>query len=219
MRIPFFKGFYGEAMSRTGFLVGASVLIVAFLVFSALHAYDIVTWVMEVAPVLIVAPLLWATYARYPLTDLLYTCICIHAVVLIVGGMYTYARVPLGFEMQSLFGLDRNPYDKVGHFVQGFVPALAVREILIRGAYIRGRRMLTFVVMCIVLAISASYELVEWGAAEAMEQDADDFLGTQGDPWDTQSDMLTALIGAAVSLSLCSRLHDRQLTALRGERD
>ncbi|MFT4172771.1 MAG: DUF2238 domain-containing protein [Rhodocyclaceae bacterium] len=205
-------------MSRTAYLVGASALIAIFLVFSGLRAYDIVTWAMEVAPVLIVLPLLWVTYARYPLTNLLYACIVLHAVVLIVGGMYTYARVPLGFDLQSLFGLTRNPYDKIGHFVQGFVPALAVREILIRGAYVRGRRMLVFVVMCIVLAVSASYELIEWGAAEALEQDADDFLGTQGDPWDTQSDMLTALIGAVVSLTVCSRLHDRQLAAVDTER-
>jgi putative membrane protein len=132
-----------------------------------------------------------------------------------VGGAYSYARVPLGFEIESVLGLQRNPYDKIGHFFQGFVPALAAREILIRGAYVRGRRMLGFVVVCIALAISAGYELIEWGSALALGQGADDFLGTQGDPWDTQSDMFAALIGAGCALLLLSRVHDRQIERLQ----
>jgi len=129
-------------------------------------------------------------------------------------GAYTYARVPLGLQLQELFHLTRNPYDKVGHFFQGFVPALVAREILIRGDYVRGRRMLAFVVVCIVLAISATYELIKWGAALALGQGADEFLGTQGDPWDTQSDVFFALLGSSVALALLLRLHDRQLARL-----
>jgi putative membrane protein len=155
------------------------------------------------------------TYRRFPRTTLLYACIFLHALVLMLGGAYTYARVPLGFHIQDLLQLGRNPYDKIGHFFQGFVPALVAREILIRGAYVQGRRMLAFIVVCIVLAISASYELIEWGAAIALGQGADEFLGTQGDPWDTQSDMLLALIGASSALLLFSRLHDRQIAGLR----
>ena len=181
--------------------------------------YDRATWLLEVLPVIIVLPVLWATYGRYPLTTVLYAGIFVHALVLMYGGAYTYARVPLGFELQELLGSARNPYDKIGHFLQGFVPALAAREILIRGDFVRGRRMLAFVVACIVLAISAAYEFLEWGAALAMGQGADEFLGTQGDQWDTQSDMFFALIGAVAAMALLSRLHDRQLERLeRGSR-
>jgi putative membrane protein len=137
-----------------------------------------------------------------------------HALVLILGGTYTYARVPLGFELQELLELQRNPYDKIGHFFQGCVPALVAREILIRGAFVRGKRMLAFIVVCIVLAVSATYELVEWGAALAFGEGAVEFLGPQGAPWDTQSDMFMALIGAVMALSLLARLHDRQIARL-----
>ncbi|WP_313950900.1 DUF2238 domain-containing protein, partial [Accumulibacter sp.] len=128
---------------------------------------------------------------------------------------YTYARVPLGFQIAELLDLQRNPYDKIGHFFQGFVPALVAREILIRGKHVRGPKMLAFVVTCIVLAVSASYELVEWGVALAIGQGADEFLGTQGDVWDTQSDMLCALLGAITALLLLSRFHDRQIERLQ----
>jgi putative membrane protein len=124
--------------------------------------------------------------------------------------------VPLGFWLQELMALDRNPYDKIGHFMQGFVPAIAAREILRRGDYVRGARMLAFLVLCVVLAISATYELIEWAAALALGQGADEFLGTQGDPWDTQSDMFLALIGGSAALLLLSALHDRQLARLSG---
>ncbi|PHV12904.1 DUF2238 domain-containing protein [Chitinimonas sp. BJB300] len=195
-------------------LVGASIVLVGLLALSGVQPYDRGTWLLEVFPVLIVLPLLWATHRSFPLTTLLYAGIFLHAVVLIIGGTYTYARVPLGFQIAELLELSRNPYDKIGHFFQGLIPALAAREILIRGAYIRGPKMLGFIVICIVLAISATYELIEWAAALALGQGADEFLGTQGDPWDTQSDMFCALIGAITTLLCFSRRHDRQLPLL-----
>ena len=194
--------------------IAAVVVTLVLLVVSGLHPYDRATWLMEVAPILIALPILWFTHARFPLTTLLYVCIFLHAVVLMVGGAYTYARVPLGFGLQEMFGLGRNPYDKIGHFMQGFVPALVAREVLLRGNYVRGRGMLAFVVVCIVLAISATYEFVEWGAALSLGQGADEFLGTQGDPWDTQSDMFCALLGALTALIAFSRWHDAQLRRL-----
>jgi putative membrane protein len=200
---------------RTKYLLLASAVLLVLLAVSGFKPNDRATWALEVLPVAIALPVLWATYARYPLTTLLYAAIFLHALVLMLGGAYTYARVPLGFELQEILGTDRNPYDKIGHFFQGFVPALAAREILVRGEYVRGRRMLAFVVACIVLAISATYEFVEWGVALAIGQDATEFLGTQGDPWDTQSDMLFALIGAIVALALFSGIHDRQIRRSR----
>ncbi|HEV7734679.1 MAG TPA: DUF2238 domain-containing protein [Candidatus Binatia bacterium] len=197
---------------RTNALVAAALALVALLVLSGIRPYDRVTWMLEVFPVVTVLPILVATHRCFPLTTLLYVCIFLHACVLMLGGAYTYARVPLGFQLQELLGLARNPYDRIGHLFQGFVPAIAAREVLARGDYVRGRRMLTFVVVCIVLAVSASYELVEWAAALALGQGADEFLGTQGDQWDTQSDMFCALIGAVVALLTLSRLHDRQMT-------
>jgi putative membrane protein len=196
---------------RTNVLVFAAVAAIALLVISGWKPYDRATWWMEVTPVIIALPVLWLTYKRFPLTTLLYVCIFIHATILMAGGAYTYARVPLGFHIQEFFRLSRNPYDKIGHLFQGFVPALIAREVFIRGEYVRGKRMLAFLVVCVVLAISATYEFIEWGAALAMGQGADEFLGTQGDPWDTQSDMFCALIGSVVALVLFSRLQDRQL--------
>lgn len=196
-------------------LLLATLLLLVLLGWSGWQPYDRVTWVMEVAPVFIALPLLWASYRRFPLSTLLYVCIFLHACVLMLGGAYTYARVPLGFALQDWLQLQRNPYDKIGHFMQGFVPALVAREILLRGAFVQGRRMLAFVCVCIVLAISASYELIEWAAALALGQGADEFLGTQGDPWDTQTDMFMALVGALTALATLSGLHDRQLRGLR----
>lgn len=199
---------------RTLFLLLASVLLLALLALSGYKPYDRTTWIMEVAPIFIALPILWTTYSRFPLTNLLYGFIFLHALVLILGGAYTYARVPLGFEIADVFGWQRNPYDRIGHFFQGLVPALVTREILIRGAYVQGKKMLVFVVICVVLAISATYEFVEWGAALTLGAGADEFLGTQGDPWDTQSDMFAALIGAIAALALLSRVHDRQILGL-----
>jgi putative membrane protein len=200
--------------SRTPYL-GAGLAALAVLLFwSGWQPYDRLTWVLEIAPILIVLPVLLATYRRFPLTSLLYVLIFWHAGVLMLGGAYTYARVPLGFDLAHWLGLQRNPYDKIGHFFQGFVPALAAREILLRGGYVQGRRMLGFLVVCIVLAISACYEFIEWGAALALNQGAEEFLGTQGDPWDTQSDMFFALLGALACVFLLSRIHDHQMKSL-----
>lgn len=201
-------------MPREQPLLAALTVLLGLLAWSGWHPYDRATWLMEVFPIFVIAPLLVATYARFPLTNLLYACAFLHAVILMVGGAYTYARVPLGFQMAEAFGLHRNPYDKIGHFAQGFVPALAAREILLRGGHLRPGKMLAFLAGCVVLAISASYELIEWGAAVALGQGADEFLGTQGDPWDTQSDMLFALIGAVVALVTLTRAQDRQIKDL-----
>jgi len=194
--------------------LAALAIVLAALVASGIHPHDRATWWMEVAPVLIAAPILIATYGRFPLTGLLYTLIAVHALVLILGGAYTYARVPLGFWLQDWLGTERNPYDRIGHFMQGFVPALVAREILLRGGYVAGRRMAAFLSGCVALAVSALYELVEWWAALALGQGAEQFLGTQGDPWDTQADMFCALVGAIASLALLSRVQDRQMHAL-----
>jgi putative membrane protein len=194
----------------------APLLLLAFLllILSGSQPHDRATWLMEVAPVIIALPVLSSTYKRFPLTSLLYMLIFVHALVLMIGGTYSYARVPFGFELQEWLHLTRNPYDKIGHFFQGFVPALIAREIFIRGRYVRGPRMLAFLVVCVVLAISATYELIEWGAALALGEGADEFLGTQGDVWDTQSDIFCAFIGSIVSQITLARVHDRQLQAM-----
>ena len=196
---------------RSRLLAFATVVQVLLLVRSGWQPYDRTTWFMEIFPVIIVLPVLWATYRSFPLTTVLYVCIFVHAGILMYGGAYTYARAPLGFQLQELLDLDRNPYDKIGHFFQGFVPVLAAREILLRKQFVQDPGMLKFLVICIALAVSAIYELIEWVAALSLGQGADEFLGTQGDPWDTQSDMFMALTGAIASLLLLSRLHDRQL--------
>jgi putative membrane protein len=195
---------------RRGLLAAGAVL----LVLSGIGPHDRVTWFLEVAPVLIAGPVLMATARGFPLTPLAYRLIFVHAVILMLGGHYTYAEVPLGFWLQHALGLARNPYDRIGHFAQGFVPAIVAREILIRRSPLRSGKWLTFLVLCVCLAISAAYELVEWGAALLEDQAADAFLGTQGDQWDTQWDMFTALGGAATALLLCSRAHDRQIRTL-----
>ena len=196
-----------------------SLALIGLLAWSGFRPHDRLTWFMEVLPVFVALPLMWTTRRRFPLTGLLYACIFAHCCVLMLGGAYTYARVPMGFALQECLGLARNPYDKIGHFMQGFVPALIAREILIRGEFVRGRRMLAFLVLCVVMAVSATYELVEWAAALVMGQGADEFLGTQGDPWDTQSDMFFALVGAATALVLLSRRHDREIAGLRSHGD
>ena len=190
------------------------LLVLAALVVSGIHPYDRTTWLMEVAPIIIAAPVLIATYQRFPLTRLLYVLIAVHALILIFGGAYTYARVPLGYWLQDWLALERNPYDRIGHLMQGVTPTLLAREILLRGGYVAGRRMIAFLCVCIALAVSALYELVEWWAALAFGQGAEAFLGTQGDVWDTQADMFCALIGAIVALALLSRVQDAQIRAL-----
>ena len=201
--------------SREPVLLAAAAMACVFVLLSGIEPYDRATWLMEVAPVLIALPVLFMSYRRHPLTNLMYALIFIHAVILIVGGAHTYARVPFGFWLQDLLATERNPYDKIGHFAQGLVPALLAREILLQGAYVSGRKMAAFLSVCVAMAISAWYELIEWWAALIMGQGADEFLGTQGDPWDTQSDMFMAFLGALVSVLLLSRWHDRQLERLR----
>lgn len=200
--------------SRDRLKLALAILVGGALLISGIAPFDRLTWVMEVAPAVIALVLLAATRKTYPLTTLLYVLIAAHALVLIAGGTWSYARVPLGFWLQDLLGTARNPYDKIGHLLQGFVPALVAREILLRGAWVRGRRMCAFLCICIAMAISASYELIEWGAALWLGQGADEFLGTQGDPWDTQSDMLMALIGSSAAMLLLAGWHDRQLAKL-----
>jgi putative membrane protein len=192
----------------------ALLAVLAALVISGIKPYDRITWWMEVAPVLIAVPVLVLTYKRFPLTSLLYALIFAHALVLMVGGAYSYARVPLGFWLQDVLALERNPYDRIGHFMQGFVPAMVAREILIRGRFVAGTTMVGFLSLCVALAFSAFYELIEWWAALALGQGAEEFLGTQGDRWDTQADMFLALFGAGVALAVLSRIHDRQIERL-----
>lgn len=204
-------------MSRWRVLMLVTML--GCLVWSGLAPFDRTTWVLEIFPIVLAVPLLWWTRHSFPLSSLLFVLVMLHCLVLMLGGAYSYARVPLGFFLQDLFELSRNPYDKIGHFFQGLVPALVCREILLRGAYVSARTMLNFLTVCVVLAISATYELIEWAAAVALGQGADEFLGTQGDPWDTQSDMALALIGALSCLLLLSRWHDRQLAAMQQRAD
>src|SRR6266545_3810648 len=188
----------------------------ALLAWSGLRPHDRFTWLLEVAPILIGVPVLIATRRRYPLAPLAYRLIFVHALILMVGGHYTYAEVPLGYWMKDVFGFARNHYDRIGHFAQGFVPAILVREVLLRKTPLRSSGWLFFLTTCVCLSISACYEFVEWGTAIATGSKADAFLGTQGDPWDTQWDMLWALIGAIFSQLLLSGPHDRQLRAAEG---
>ena len=194
--------------------VALGLTVLAALIVSGIAPYDRATWWLEVSPVLIAAPLLLATGRRFPLTTLLYVLITLHCLVLILGGAYTYARVPAGFWVQELFELGRNPYDKLGHFMQGLVPALIAREILLRGRFVAPGRMLAFLSLCVAMTISAVYELIEWWVALLAGGGAVEFLGTQGDPWDTQADMFWALIGARTGLLGLSRLQDRQIAKL-----
>ncbi|MCJ7556831.1 MAG: DUF2238 domain-containing protein [Gammaproteobacteria bacterium] len=189
-------------------------LVLLAMAVSAYQPFDRATWYLEVAPVLIVIPVLWFTYARFPLTNLLYILITIHALILIVGGHYTYARVPLGFWVQDMLDLARNHYDRLGHVAQGFIPAMVARELLLRLTPLKRGAWLFMLVTCVALAISAFYELIEWWVALAMGGEADEFLATQGDIWDTQWDMFLALCGALLAQLSLARLQDRQLATL-----
>ena len=187
------------------------------LVVSRIGALEPGTWMLEVFPIFLVVPILVATARRFPLTPLAYRLIFVHALILMVGGHYTYAKVPLGFWMEHALHLARNNYDRIGHFAQGFVPAIVAREILLRRTPLTRGKWIFFLVTCICLAISACYEFIEWGPAVIGGSSADAFLGTQGDVWDTQWDMFTALIGAIAAQLLLSRVHDKQLRALEAE--
>jgi putative membrane protein len=190
------------------------LLCAAALVASGVAPYDRATWLLEVLPVLIGAAILVATHPRFPLTPLVYRLLFLHALILILGGHYTYARVPLGFWVQDLLDLARNHYDRLGHLAQGFVPAILAREILLRTSRLQAGGWLFFLVTCVSLAASAFYELIEWWAALIWGQSAQAFLGTQGDVWDTQWDMFLALCGALSAQLLLARAHDRALAAL-----
>ena len=184
----------------------------AVLVWSWIGAADRPTWWLEALPVLVVGPVLLFTGRRFPLTRLAYVLIAVHAVILLVGAHYTYEHVPVFDSLRGHFGIRRNPYDRLGHLAQGFVPAVVAREILLRRRVLwGGRGWLAALVLCVCLAISACYELLEWSSAAVMGGDADKFLGTQGDPFDTQKDMFCALLGAMAALVFLSRLHDREI--------
>jgi putative membrane protein len=194
------------------------VVAIVLLALSRLGAAEPGTWIMEVAPILLIAPILVVTARRFPLTPLVYRLLFVHALILMVGGHYTYAKVPLGFWVQDALGLARNHYDRLGHLAQGFVPAMLAREVLLRRSPLVRGKWLAFLVVCVCLALSATYELIEWLAAVLGGSAADAFLGTQGDVWDTQWDMFMALIGAVSALLLLSRAHDRELARLDAER-
>lgn len=188
-----------------------ALAIVVLGIWSVIQPFDMVTWWMETIPGWVGLVILILTARRFPLTPLAYTFIALHITILFVGGHYSYARVPLGDWMKDWFHVSRNHFDRIGHFAQGFVPALITRELFIRKSIVRSKGWRFTIVICICLAISAAYELIEWGAAMALGQGADEFLATQGDPWDTQEDMATALIGACTAMLVLPSLHDKQL--------
>ena len=187
------------------------------LIWSGINPKDQPTWFLEVLPALIGFLVLAATYKSFPLTPLVYLLILIHCIILMVGGHYTYAEVPFFNYLKEVFELSRNNYDKIGHFSQGFIPAMIAREVLIRKQVISDPGWRSFFIICFCLAVSAFYELIEWWVALLSEEAAESFLGTQGYHWDTQSDMLYALIGAVSALLLLSRLHDKQLNTVQSE--
>lgn len=188
------------------------------LAVSGIGPNDRFTWLLEVAPILVAVPVLVGTARRFPLTPLAYRLLFVHALILMLGGHYTYAEVPVGFWFRDLLGLARNHYDRLGHLAQGFVPAILAREVLRRKSPVQTRGWLFFLVTCVVLAISAAYELLEWLAAITSGSAAMAFLGTQGDVWDTQWDMFLALCGAIAAQLLLSRRHDSELAVLAGSR-
>jgi putative membrane protein len=189
------------------------VSLVLLLVWSGIRPVDRFTWILEVFPILLGVPVLIWIHPRLRFTPLVYSLIWIHACILMLGGHYTYAKVPLGFWMEGWFGFTRNHYDRIGHFAQGFIPAMLAREVFIRRSPVRRSKWLPFVVICFCLAFSAFYELIEFWTALASGSAATDFLGTQGDPWDTQWDMQLALIGSIVALVTLSRVQDRQISS------
>ncbi len=193
--------------------VPALIIVMALVVvaISGIGPHDRLTWFLEIAPIFAGVAILVYSYRRFPLSHLLYAFLLLHAVVLAVGGHYTYANVPAGFWVQEWLELSRHPYDRLGHLAQGFVPALLAREILIRRSPLENSKWLPFLVVCVCLSFSALYELIEWWAALILDQSADQFLGTQGDVWDTQWDMFMALIGAITALTTLGKAHDRSI--------
>ena len=205
-----------SAPNRANFLLAGAAA--AVFVWSAVRPHDYFTWLLEVAPAILAFVVLAATYQRLRFTQLVYSLCALHAIILMVGGHYTYAEVPLFNWMRDTFGLARNHYDRVGHLAQGFVPAIVTREILLRTSPLGPGKWLTTLVIAVCLAISALYELIEWGVAEATGTAAEAFLGTQGDVWDTQKDMALCLVGAVVALLTLTPTHDRALAALPSSR-
>ncbi|HON52974.1 MAG TPA: DUF2238 domain-containing protein [Bacteroidales bacterium] len=191
-----------------------SIITVIILIISYIFCVDTFTWFLEVFPIIIALPILFFTYNTFPLTRLLYILLIVHFIILAIGGIYTYAKVPLGFWIQDLFNQSRNNYDKIGHFAQGFIPALLTRELLLRTSPLKQSKWLAFIIVSICLAISAMYEIIEWWTAELQGATAEAFLGTQGYEWDAQSDMFTALCGIIVALITLSKIHNKQLNTL-----
>lgn len=189
-------------------------ILLSILIWSVINPKDLFTWFLEVLPVLIGAMVLIYIYPKYKFSNFVYVLITIEAIILIVGGHYTYAEMPVFNWIRDTLGLSRNYYDRLGHFAQGFIPAIIAREVLIRNEVISKKKYLFFIVICVCLAISASYELIEFGVAKFTGNSAEAFLGTQGDIWDTQWDMLMALIGSITSLSLLSTYHDKKIYQL-----
>jgi putative membrane protein len=201
----------GKRARPSGYELTLLAVVLIVFVWSGIAPHDRFTWLLEVFPVILGLPVLIYVYPRFRFTPLVYGLIAVHAIILMVGGKYTYAEVPFGFWLRDALGFTRNHYDRIGHLAQGFIPAMIAREILIRRSPLRGSRWLPFFVVCSCLALSAFYELIEFWTALATGGAADAFLGTQGDPWDTQWDMMLALIGAITALLLLSGVHDRQL--------
>jgi len=193
---------------------GLLLILFGVMIWSVINPKDLFTWFLEVFPVFIGLVVLTLTYNRFRLTNLVYFLILVHAIILMVGGHYTYAEMPIFNWIRDTFHLARNYYDRLGHFAQGFIPAIIVREILLRKSGLKRGKLLSYVIISICLSISALYELIEWGVAEATGSAADAFLGTQGDVWDTQWDMFMALLGSTISLISMSNLHDKFLKRL-----
>ncbi|AEB75543.1 DUF2238 domain-containing protein [Clostridium botulinum] len=190
------------------------IIFIMFFIWSSISPMDRFTWFLEVIPAIVGFIVVILTYKQFKLTNIVYILILIHAIILIIGGHYTYAEMPFFNWLRDTFSLERNYYDRLGHFAQGFIPAIVSREILLRKSILKRGKMLNFIIICICLAISATYELIEWGVAEATGTAAEAFLGTQGDVWDTQWDMFLALVGSIVALVSLSKIHDSFLRKL-----
>ncbi|MCS5710392.1 DUF2238 domain-containing protein [Candidatus Berkiella aquae] len=202
-----------QTRSQWHYPAGYLIVVSIIFIWSAIAPYDRFTWYLESFPVMIVIPLLILTYQKFRLTNLLYALIAIHCVILLIGGHYTYAKVPFFDLLREYWQFSRNNYDRIGHLAQGFVPAIAIRELLLRTSPLQAGKWLVAIIVFSCLGISATYEILEWGVAAFTGEAADSFLGTQGDPWDTQKDMFCAFIGTVASLLMLSKWHDKFLSA------
>jgi putative membrane protein len=204
-----------ECLSSSRYPLALLLIVSAFCIWSGISPQDTrLTWILETFPFFIALPVMLLTYRRFPLTALTYTLIAIHAMILMLGGHYSYAKVPLGFWMEDWFGWTRNNYDKIGHFMQGFAPTIYVREIITRTSPLKPGKWLGFISVAVPLAFSALYEIIEWLASLSNPADTEAFLGTQGYIWDTQTDMFMCLIGSVVALALLTRLHNKYLSRM-----